>query len=278
MSKEIYFTGEIGINHNGDIKLAKELIKMAKDCGCDAVKFQKRTIDKVYNKEFLDSYRESPWGKTQRAQKIALEFGKREFDEIDNYCRELDIDWYASAWDEDSQVFLEQYDLKYNKIASPMLTHKALLEHVANEEKPTFISTGMSTYNEIDDAINIFRSYKCPYVLMHCVSIYPCPPEHLNLNMIKTLKNRYDCDIGYSGHSQGILDTTIAVAFGARYLEKHITLNRAMYGSDQSASLERKGLQYSIRNARVINKMLGDGKKKVLSNEEKNKIKLRYWE
>jgi len=278
MKNNIYFTGEIGINHNGDIEIAKNLIKMAKDCDCDAVKFQKRNIDKVYSKEFLDSYRESPWGKTQRAQKKALEFGKKEFDEIDAYCKEIGIDWYASAWDEDSQVFLEQYDLKYNKIASPMLTHKDLMKHVAKEGKLTFMSTGMSTYDEIDEAVNMFRTYECPFVLMHCVSIYPCPPEYLNLNMITNLRKRYDCEVGYSGHSSGILDTSIASALGARYLEKHITLERSMYGSDQSASLERTGLKYSIRNARVINKMLGDGKKILLSDEEKNKIKLRYWE
>jgi N-acetylneuraminate synthase len=251
---------------------------MAKKCGCDAVKFQKRTIDKVYTDKFLNSYRESPWGKTQRDQKRGLEFGKKEYDEIDEYCREKEIDWYASAWDEDSQVFLDKYNLKYNKIASPMLTHRELLMHVARQKKKTIISTGMSSWEEMDYAVNIFRFYSCPFVVMHCVSVYPCPPDYLNLNMIKTIKKRYKCDIGYSGHSQGILDTSIAVAFGAKYIEKHITLDRSMYGSDQSASLERQGLIYSIRNARVVNGMLGNGKNTILSEEEKNKIKLRYWE
>lgn len=278
MKNKIFFTGEIGINHNGDIEIAKKLIDMAKDANCDAVKFQKRTIEMVYTKEYLEEYRNSPWGDTQLKQKKGLEFNKKEYDCINNYCKDVGIEWYASAWDVDSQLFLEQYNLNYNKIASPMMTHDKLIKHIAKSKKLTFISTGMSSFDEIDHVVNIFRSYKCPFVLMHCVSIYPCPNEYLNLKMIKTLKDRYDCEVGYSGHSPGILDTSIAVALGARYLEKHITLDRAMYGSDQAASLEKTGLDYSIRNARVIDEMIGNGKKVLLSEEEKNKIKLRYWE
>ena len=195
-----FITAEIGINHNGDINIAKQLIDMAKNCGCDAVKFQKRTIDVVYSKEFLDSPRESPWGTTQRAQKEALEFGKKEYDIIDNYCRQQAIDWFASAWDVESQLFLRQYNLKYNKVASPMLINIPLLELIAEEGKHTFISTGMSIYDDIDKAVDIFRRHKCPFTLLHCQSTYPARDEDLNLLCIKTLRERYGCDVGYSGH------------------------------------------------------------------------------
>ena len=183
---------EIGINHNGDLGIAKKLIDMAKTAGCDAVKFQKRTIDVVYTKELLDSPRESPWGTTQREQKEALEFGKEDYDEIGAYCREVEIDWFASAWDIESQQFLRQYDLKYNKIASPMITHRDLLETVAEERRPTFISTGMSTYEQIDAAVEIFQRHGCPFVLMHCVSDYPAREQDINLRRIAESQRRYD--------------------------------------------------------------------------------------
>ncbi len=188
---------EIGINHNGDINIAKQLVDMAKSCGCDAVKFQKRTIDIVYLKEFLDSPRESPWGTTQRAQKEALEFGKKEYDIIDDYCRQREIDWFASAWDIESQLFLRQHNLKYNKVASPMLTNIPLLEVIAEEKRYAFISTCMSTYDDIDKAVDIFRKHKCPFVFMHYQSVYPARDEDLNLLCIKTLRERYNCDVGY---------------------------------------------------------------------------------
>ena len=187
MKNKIFCIAEIGINHNGDINIAKKLIRMAKKCGCDAVKFQKRNIDIVYSKDYLNSYRESKWGKTQRQQKIGLEFNKEEYNQINEYCKSLDIEWFASAWDEDSQIFLDSYDCKYNKVASTMLTHDKLLHHIAKQGKLTFISTGMSTWDEIDHAVNIFRINNCPFVLMHCVSIYPCPNDKLNLNLIKEI-------------------------------------------------------------------------------------------
>jgi N-acetylneuraminate synthase len=268
---------EIGINHNGDINIAKQLIDMAKKCGCDAVKFQKRTIDIVYTKEFLDSPRESPWGKTNRAQKEALEFGKKEYDIIDDYCQQLKIDWFASSWDIESQMFLRQYNLKYNKVASPMLTYIPLLEAIAGEKKPTFVSTGMSTYDDIDKAVEIFRKYKCPFVLMHCQSTYPAKDEDLNLACIKTLRERYNCDVGYSGHEISPMPSIVAAALGAVAIERHITLDRAMYGSDQAASLEDRGLQILTGVAKLLPFYLGDGIKRVTPEEQSNANKLRYF-
>ena len=278
MKNKPYIIGEIGINHNGDLKIAKQLIDLAKECGCDAVKFQKRNIDKVYTNEYLNSPRDSPWGKTQRAQKLGLEFGKEEYDEIDKYCKEKNIDWFASAWDVDSQIFLEKYNCKYNKIASPMLTNIEFLKYVASLKKPTIISTGMSKLNDIDNVVNIFISHNCPYILMHCTSIYPCPIDKCNLNMIKTLKERYDCPVGYSGHSPGVIDSYIATSLGAEFIEKHITLNRAMYGSDQSASLERHGLKLTVKNCKLMETLLGDGKPHFYEEEKQGARKMRYWE
>ena len=237
-----FIIAEIGINHNGSVEIAKKLINMAKECGVDAVKFQKRTIDIVYTKELLDSPRQSPWGTTQRQQKEGLEFGKKEYDEIDSYCKEKGIYWFASAWDEKSQVFLKQYDLPFNKIASAMLTHKKLVEMVAEEKKHTFISTGMSSFEQIDRVVNVFKKNECPYTLMHCVSVYPCPDEWCNLKMVEMLKKRYGCPVGYSGHEIGPFPSVLAVTLGAIAIERHITLDRSMYGSDQSASLEKRGL------------------------------------
>jgi len=277
-SKDIPFMiAEIGINHNGVINIAKQLIDMAKECGCDAVKFQKRTIDVVYSKELLDSPRESPWGTTQRAQKEALEFGKEEYDIIDNYCKQQKIDWFASAWDIESQMFLRQYNLKYNKVASPMLTNLPLLEVIAEEGKHTFISTGMSTYGDIDKAVDIFRKHECPFTLMHCQSAYPAPDGDLNLSCIKTLKERYNCDVGYSGHEVSPMPSIVAAALGAVAIERHITLDRAMYGSDQAASLAARGLQILVSNAKSIPKYLGDGVKKVSQEEQSLAAKLRYF-
>jgi N-acetylneuraminate synthase len=268
---------EVGINHNGDVKIAKQLIDLAKQTGCDAVKFQKRTIDIVYTKEFLDSFRESPWGTTQRQQKEGLEFGQAEYDEIDAYCRALGIDWFASAWDVPSQLFLRQYNLKYNKIASPMLTHVDLLKAVAEERKPTFISTGMSTYEEIDPAVKLFKSHACPFVLMHCVSEYPAQERSLNLRCLHELRKRYNCPVGYSGHEVTMVPGVIAVAMGAVAVERHISLDRAMYGSDQAASLERRGLESMVGYIRTIPMVLGDGIKRITSSEMANAEKLRYF-
>lgn len=256
----IFIIAEIGINHNGDLDIAKKLIDEAVSTGCNAVKFQKRTVEKVYTKEELDKPRESPWGTTTREQKLGLEFGKKEYDEIDRYCRKKNIDWFASAWDLDSQKFLRQYNLKYNKIASAMLVYEHLLKDVASERKHTFISTGMSTVEQIDSVVNIFREADCPFELMHCVSTYPMDDEDANLNRIKTLRDRYKCNIGYSGHEVGGLAISCAAsALGITSLERHITLDRAMYGSDQAASLEISGLKILVSTIRKIEKSMGNG-------------------
>lgn len=263
----MYIIAEIGINHNGDIEIAKDLIDVAKVAGCDAVKFQKRSIDQVYTKSFLDEPRDSPWGKTQREQKEGLEFGVTEFNEIDRYCKEKGIDWFSSAWDLGSQEFLKQYDLKYNKIASTMIVDETFMRVVAKEKKHTFISTGMSTLNDIDTAVKIFKEENCPFELMHCISTYPMKDEDANLNCIPMLRERYDCNIGYSGHEVGLAVSYAAAALGISSLERHITLNRAMYGSDQPASIEPSGLMQLVGAVRKIEKAMGDGEKKLMDKE-----------
>ncbi len=276
MNREhVFVIAEVGINHNGDLDIAKKLIEWAVLSGCDAVKFQKRTIDQVYTKEYLDSYRESPWGTTQRAQKEGLEFGKAEYDEIDRYCREKGIEWFASAWDVEAQKFLRQYHLKYNKIASAMLVKDEFLRAVAGEGKYTYIATGMSTFEEIDHAVEIFREHDCPFELMHCNSTYPMPKEEANLRMIPVLKERYNCKVGYSGHETGRIVSTSAVVLGATSIERHITLDTAMYGSDQAASLPVKDLMRLIEDIRLIETILGDGKKELSKRELETRKKLR---
>jgi len=277
IAHHVFIIAEIGINHNGDVEIAKQLIDMAKRAGCDAVKFQKRTIDIVYSKEVLDSPRESPWGTTQREQKVGLEFGKDEYDKIDEHCREVGVDWFASAWDVPSQQWLRQYDLKFNKIASPMITHTDLLETVAEERKPTFISTGMSNYDQIDKAVKIFRRLECPFVIMHCISEYPAQESILNLQCMNELRKRYGCPVGYSGHEVTMMPSVIAATMGAVAVERHITLDRAMYGSDQAASLEKRGLEVMVSYIRTIPQVMGDGIKRVSSAEEANAQKLRYF-
>ena len=272
----VFIIAEIGINHNGDMDICKKLIDMAKSAGCDAVKFQKRTIDKVYSKEVLDSPRDSPWGNTTREQKLGLEFEKEEYDEINDYCNKQKIEWYASAWDIDSQIFLQNYDLKYNKVASAMLTHNELLTLIANEKKYTFISTGMSTLEEISNAVKIFKENNCPFELMHANSSYPMKIEEANLNCIKTLQEQFNCNVGYSGHEAvGYLISVTATILGATSIERHITLDRTMYGSDQAASIEPPGLQRLVRDIRRIDLILGDGIKKVWDSEIPVKNKLR---
>lgn len=270
-----FIIAEIGINHNGDLALAKKLIDVAVVAGCDAVKFQKRTVDKVYTKEYLDGPRKSPWGDTQRAQKEGLEFGNTEYDEIDRYCREKGIEWYASAWDIDSQRFLQQYNCKYNKVASAMLTNDELLEEIANEGKYTFIATGMSTLDEIEHAVEIFEKHKCPFELMHCNSTYPMPAEDANLKLIRVLADIYKCKVGYSGHEAGTLVSTCAVAAGATSIERHITIDRMMYGSDQKASIEPYELCKLVKDIRDTEKIMGTGEKVLTVAEEEVKKKLR---
>lgn len=255
----IFIIAEIGINHNGSVEIAKQLIDVAKDAGADAVKFQKRTIDLVYTKEMLDSPRQSPWGTTQRVQKEGLEFGMKEYKEIDAYCKEKGIEWFASAWDLESKEFLRQFDCKYNKIASAMIVYEDLLKEIASEKKHTFISTGMTEAKQIDRAVEIFKNAGCPFELMHCVSTYPMEDEYANLNRIKTLRNLYQCNVGYSGHEAGLAVSYAAAALGITSLERHITLDRAMYGSDQAASVEPAGFRQLVGAVRKIEKAMGNG-------------------
>jgi len=271
----IFIIAEIGINHNGDMSICKDLIDAAIDAGCDAVKFQKRDIDKVYTNKMLDSPRDSPWGTTQREQKMGLEFDKDQYQEIDEYCKNNNIDWFASAWDINSQLFLRQFDCNYNKIASAMIVYEDLLKIVAKERKHTFISTGMSEYADIEKAINIFQAEDCPFELMHAISTYPMKDEDANLNMISALKKRYGCDVGYSGHEVGLAVSYAAAALGITSLERHITLDRAMYGSDQSASIEPIGFKQLVGAVRKIEQAMGDGKKKIIDAEIPISKKLR---
>jgi len=263
----VFIIAEIGINHNGSLDICKQLIDEAVDSGANAVKFQKRTIDLVYTKEFLDSYRESPWGSTQREQKNGLEFNKSDYDQIDSYCKQKGIHWFASAWDVESQNFLKQFDCNYNKIASAMIVDQNLLKLVAAEGKHTFISTGMTTYEDIDNAVNIFEKSNCPFELMHTVSTYPMKDEHANLKLINTLRERYNCNVGYSGHEVGLAVSYAAAAFGISSLERHLTLDRSMYGSDQSASIEPSGFKNLVGAVRKIEKAIGDGVKRTLEEE-----------
>jgi len=272
----VFIAAEIGINHNGDIKIAKKLIDLAVSSGCDAVKFQKRTVNKVYSKEVLDGPRESPWGTTQREQKEGLEFSIADYKIIDKYCKQKKIQWYLSCWDIDSQIEMRKFKTKYNKVASAMLVHTKLLETIAEEGKHTFISTGMSTMNDILKAIKIFKKHKCSFELMHSHSSYPMKIDEANLKLIQTLKKKFKCDVGYSGHeSAASLICIIAVLQGATSIERHITLDRTMYGSDQAASLEPEGIRRVVRDVRVINLILGDGKKKIWDSEKSAMKKLR---
>ena len=264
---EIFITAEIGINHNGDMAICKKLIDVAIDTGCDAVKFQKRDIDQVYTQNFLDASRESPWGTTQRQQKEGLEFDFEGYKEINAYCKSKQIDWYASAWDLNSQEFLRQFNCKYNKVASAMVVYLDLLKMIAEEGLHTFISTGMSTHNDIKKAVDIFRTANCSFELMHTISTYPMKEEDANLNLISALQEKYKCNVGYSGHETGLAISNAAAALGITSLERHITLDRAMYGSDQSASVEPAGLRQLVGGVRKIADAMGDGKKTIINAE-----------
>lgn len=268
-----YFIAEIGINHNGDINNALELIKACKDAGADAVKFQKRTVDVVYSSEELKKARDSVFGKTNGDLKRGLEFQKKEYDQIDQLCKKLNIHWFASCWDEKSVDFFDSYNLPCFKLASASITDKDLLIHHKKKNKPIILSTGMSTYDEIDRAIEIFNRENL--IILHCTSSYPCKLEELNLNVIKSLKNKYNCTIGYSGHEVGLSTTIAAYLLGARVIERHVTLDRSQWGSDQAASIEPQGLKKLIRDIETIYNSLGDGVKKVYDSEKPIIEKLR---
>jgi N-acetylneuraminate synthase len=276
--KKRFLIAEIGINHNGSIKIAKELIKKSKLAGFDAVKFQKRNPDICVPDNKKDQLRQTPWGAiTYLKYKKKIEFEKKEFNIIDKFCKKIGIEWFASPWDIESQIFLEKYKLNYNKIPSAMLTNFALLERVAKNKKRTFISTGMSDYKNIDEAVKIFKKNKCQYILMHSVSTYPCPEEKLNLSMIYNLKKKYNCPIGYSGHEVSVSPSLMAAVMGAVAIERHVTLNRTMWGTDHAASLEFNGMKQLVDLIRKFEICYGDGIKKI-SHEEKKKLSdQKYW-
>jgi N-acetylneuraminate synthase len=271
----VYIIAEIGINHNGDLDIAKKLIIQAKGAGCDAVKFQKRTVDLVYPRDMLDSPRESPWGSTQREQKEGLEFGREEYDEIDRFCREMGIDWFASAWDVPSLEFLDRYGCPHAKVASAMNVHEEFCREVARRGVHTFISTAMATMGQVARCVDLFRAAGCPFTLMHCVATYPMRVGDANLRCIGTLREAFGCPVGYSGHEIGVAVSAGAVMLGAVALERHITLDRAMYGSDQPASLEGAGLTQLCRYTRILEAAMGDGVKRILPEEEAIARKLR---
>lgn len=271
-----FLIAEIGINHNGDINIAKKLIDEAIIAGFDSVKFQKRDINLVYSKDILDTPRESPWGKTTREQKNGLEFDLNAYKEIDNYCKSKKIEWFASAWDLNSLKFLDNFNLKYNKIASAMIVDKFFLNEVARQKKYTFISTGMSTISDIDSAVNIFKKNNCPFELMHSVSTYPMAVEDANLLTINSLKRYFGCKVGYSGHEDGVAVSLAAISLGISSLERHITLSRSMYGSDQAASLEPRGMRELVSSLTIMIKAFGQEKLGfVTAEEEKVAKKLR---
>jgi N-acetylneuraminate synthase len=278
MGNDVLIIGEIGINHNGSIDIAKQIIDIAVDAGCDMVKFQKRTPELCVPDDQKNVMRDTPWGHmTYLEYKQRIEFGKPEYDEIDRYCKAKGVDWFASSWDLESQKFLQQYNLKYNKIASAMLTYEELLNMVAIEGKHTFISTGMSTMDEVYKAGELFIEKDCPFTIMACTSTYPCDVSECNIRFVETLKKAYpeSIGIGYSGHEKGILPTALAVALGATVIERHITIDRTMWGSDHAASLGPDGINRLCRDIRNVSKILGDGIKIVYDSEKPIKQKLR---
>jgi N-acetylneuraminate synthase len=272
----VFIIGEIGTNHTGDIKIAKKIIDAAVTAGFDAVKFQKKNIEKIYTNKFLDSYLESPWGTTQREMRLYREFSNKQFNEIDKYCKKKKIPWFVSCWDIDSQIEMEKFKVKYNKIASAMLIHEKLLKIVAKEKKHTFVSTGMSEMKDIEKAVKIFRKEKCPFELLHTNSSYPTKNNEANLKLISSLAKKFKCNVGYSGHEKGAsFVSTAAVIMGATTIERHITIDRTLYGHDQAASLEPEGMRRLVRDIRMIDEIMGDGVKRIWKSELPNMKKLR---
>ena len=276
--KKTFLIAEIGINHNGSINIAKKLIDLAVKYNFDCVKFQKRDPEICVPEFQKNLMRETIWGSmTYLNYKKKIEFGKNEYDEINAYCKKKKIMWFASAWDIKSQKFLERYKLKYNKIASAMITNLDFLKYVAKKKKKTFISTGMCNLSNVKDAVEIFRKSNCPFTLMHCVSTYPAPEEVLNLNTILTLKEKFKCSVGYSGHESSVSPSIFACLIGASAIERHITLDRSMWGTDQAASLSEEGIKLFTNMIMKLPKVFGDGKKIKTKEDKKIEKKLRYW-
>jgi len=269
-----YVVSEIGINHNGDLEIAKALIKAAKEAGVDAVKFQKRTPELCVPPEQRGQMRETPWGYISYLDyRYKVEFDGDDYKEIDRYCKELGITWFASVWDEPSVDFLEQFNPVCYKIPSASLTDHSLLKHLKKTNRPLILSTGMSTIAQIRESVSVVGTDHL--VITHATSTYPCEPEELNLKMVETLRKEFPCPIGYSGHEVGLIPSVIAVAFGACMVERHITLDRAMWGSDQAASVEPSGFERLVKYIRVTEQAVGDGVKKVYESEMPSLKKLR---
>ncbi len=279
MNPDVFVIAEAGINHNGDLSKAKELILMAKNSGCDAVKFQKRNPDVCVPENMKQTLRETPWGQmTYLDYKKKIEFGRSEFDAIHEYCLSLGILWSCSAWDIESLAFLSKYDLPFNKIASALATNLEFVAEVASQGRKTYASVGMCSWEDIDNLVSIFEKFKCPLTLMHTISVYPADESTLNLRMIETLSKRYGLPVGYSGHEPSVSPTVTAVALGAVAVERHITLDRSMWGTDHSASLEDTGLRQLIGAVRKVSAVLGDGVKRTVPGESEVAAKLRYWQ
>ena len=273
-----FLIAEIGINHNGSLKLAKKMIDIAKKNNFSAVKFQKRNPDISTPEKQKEVLRNTPWGTITYLQyKKKIEFGLKDFNEINRYCKKLNIEWFCSAWDIDSVNFLKKFKLKKNKIASALLTNTEILKAVAKQKKFTLISTGMSNMKNIEKAVKIFKKNKCKFALMHCVSTYPCPEKDLNLNTIITLKKKFKCEVGYSGHESSVSPSVAAWVIGADYIERHITSDRTLFGTDQSASLEESGIRQLSEILTRMPKVLGNGVKKMTNEEKKLFKKFKYW-
>lgn len=276
--KKIFLIAEAGINHNGSISDAKKLMSLAKKYNFDAIKFQKRDLEVCIPEDQKYIIRETPWGNiTYLDYKKKIELNYNQYKSLKNYSKKIGIELFVSCWDVESLNLMKPLKLKFNKIASAMITNQKLLIAVAKERKKTFISTGMCNMSDIEKAVKIFKKYKCKFVLMHSVSIYPCDEKILNLNLIKTLKNKFKCEVGYSGHESTVSPTITAYFLGADYIERHITLDRASWGTDQSASLEEKGMENLSSLLKKIPLTLGDGKKRFLAQEKKASKKMRYW-
>ena len=272
----VFIIAELGTNHMGDMDIAKKMMTSAKDLGCDAVKLQKKNVEKIYTQEFLDAYLESPWGTTQREMRLHREFSIQQVAQLFDHAKTVDIPLFFSCWDIDSQKTMRQFDMPYNKVASAMLVHKRLLHEIALEKKYTFISTGMSTMQDIENAVDIFRQHQCPFELMHCHSAYPMVNAEANLKLIPFLREKFKCDVGYSGHEVGTTDVCIpAVMLGATSIERHFTLNRTWYGYDQAASLGIPGMRRLVEFIRAIDVIMGEAEKKVWDSELPSIKKLR---
>lgn len=278
LNNKIYVIAEIGINHNGSLEIAKQLIDIAKVAGCDVVKFQKRNPDVCVPEHQKKIIRDTPWGKmTYLDYKYKVEFNKSDYDEIDEYCKSKDIHWSASPWDIDSLNFLIEYDIPFIKIPSALLTNLQLIKESAKKSKELIISTGMSTMEEVDLAVEAIKNANsnCKYSILHCNSTYPAPIEDLNLKCIQTLEKRYNCPVGYSGHEFGLTTTIASICMGATIIERHITLDRTMWGTDQMCSVEPQGLIKLVRGIKELSLAIGDGEKRVTEKEKEIRKKLR---